>query len=105
MSVKVNEIFSGGKLYNLDINIFKSLIFVFPNNKNFLISSFSSLGFFSLSFKGRLIKQFLSNDKWDLGLNKQFFSDSIIIIFNKIKHLSIVSGGVFSSFIKLIHFS
>ena len=96
---------SGGKLYILNIRNFNSLIVVFPNNKYFLISSSIFLFIFSFNTKGRWIKQFLSKDKCDLGLNKQFFSDSFIIKFNKIIHLLIISGVELSSFIIVLNFS
>jgi hypothetical protein len=76
----------GDILYNLDINIFKSLKLVLPINKYFSVSSLSIVLFPGKS-KGRFIRQFLIRDKWDFGLNKQFFSDSIIINLSIVIHL------------------
>ena len=53
------------------------------------------------------MKQFFNKDKWDLGMNKIFFSDSIIIDFIKVIYFSINFSSFFefSSLIIELHFS
>ena len=91
---KENWIKCKGISYIFDIRILASIRLVFPKTINLSKSSriFTS---FPIISKGKLIKQFFSNDKWDLGMNKIFFSDSIIIDFIKVIYFSINFSPLF----------
>ena len=82
---------------------------VFPKRVNLSLSSFDFFSLLSVVISiGKWIKQFFIKDKCDLGVNKIFFSDSIIINFiNVIYFLNILFSifSWFSLFIKELHFS
>ena len=104
-----NSTLSVGIPYKFETIIFILLKFVFPRRVIFSLSSFDFKLLLDDISIGKLIKQFLIRDKWDFGVNKIFFSDSIIINFIKVIYFSINLLSLFSSFfswfIKELHFS